>query len=528
MSEETQKAAAIMAVENATGVEFSEDGSMVDSREIKIIRANYNVPMVLIQYIIKNNPRMIRYGGSLFRFNGKHFEFLEEAMVDRLVLNFATKYGAPKIWNYVTSIKRALMATDDIDDIEKLNPSPELINASNCVVNVVTRETFPHDPKFLFDHVLDVAYDPDQTECPNFMKFLNTSLSEEQDTIENAIRIGGYMLYADNKANKFFYFNGPASAGKTTLTDIYCMFFPMRTTKSLVSNISLEKLAKQGFEIEALIYSRLIVCSETKKGYYDAEFLKQLITSDIITINRKFEKPYTFRWTGKMIISGNGMARFNDTSDAVQRRLMILEFKRMFKPQHEVDAISNAAARGVFPQDPTLKDKIIMELPAIFNLFIDGLAKLIKNNFLFIPSKSSQKAMIEFRRDSDTIREYLEDNYVVDYSYQVPLTVIFNNLRTWYMINVQDGKSLRMRSSELSKRIREVFNIEPNGRTKCINRQTNNEEISTTFPLGPREIPLTATEQDEEVQRIFNEIQKEKDKQSPLDFGKVDFDALTK
>lgn len=767
---ETQRdLAELNALKNYTGVDFRTEEEKADPTIRKIIRESFSDPIIIAKYICKDNPYMVRMetpgadgGNILYLYNGKYYDLLTDKDLDAMLMRFCLKYETTKTFKSASIILRALTVYPDIRKVPKMNPFENLICVDNGVVDIYTKELFDHDPKYCFDYALTTVYDVEAKSCPNFIKFLNDALSGEQDTIENIIRLGGYLLDTSCKAEKCFFFDGnggcldkdtyisydvesrgkrinhkggtiemlyerfnnkptargkggyhlrsndknltfyvpsvnennsifknrivdviksgskecfrlttnkgksiiatgthkffngkkyvslkklsagdtvyihnnthfknyvkPArvgykevvvkyhpsnhrkivngyvyyrvkkcrlvveadmnglsyedyvkvlnkcnvktiltlnkkydvhhinhnrtddrlsnlrvmisadhdrlhaaenynkmrfiaipdtireiksvgkretydimclnpynnfianglvvhNSGKSTLINAFTMFFPKRVTRPVVTSLSLDQLSENGFNSADLIYSRFNQCAETKKGYYDAEFLKKMVSGDLITVRRIYSEPFTFNYQGKVILVGNGLPRFNDTSDGIYRRIQIITFRNQYKPQSEIDKIPFAKERRIYPIDTELFDKIKLEASSILNLFINGLIDLRENKYQFNPSRTSVLAMDEFRKDSDTVREFLEDNYTIDMKEQIPLLSVFNDFRKWYMENVQDTKSMKFRSAEMGKRIKEVFGLDSCGRCKFLNYETKKYELLTAYNL---------------------------------------------
>lgn len=491
----------LKSIENATGVDFEDKG--IDKAKAKIIKANVNNPIILAMYIIEDSPTIIRTGGgdstTLYKYNGKCFDYLSSPEIDKICLDFFVKYDITKAWTKINLITRAMRVDGSVKFVENLNPEKDLLNLKNGVLNIKTKEFTKHSSKYYFDHCLDVEYDKDAKSCPNFINFLDSVFSGEKELIENAIRLGGYLLDSSNKAEKFFLWDGDGGSGKSTLLDTYTMFFPERFLKPLVSSISLDILSKEGFEKTDLIHSRFNQCAETKKGYYDAEFLKRMVTGDPISVSRKNQEPYTFRYQGKVVIACNGLPSFTDTSGGVYRRMLIFNFKNQYKDPAEIERM-RGNKENIFPIDRNLKEKIKDEAPLILNLFIEGLLRLREDNYRFLDAESSVKAIKTLRNDSDTAREFLEENYEFDKDSFIALDDIYFHYRDWYKSNVHDG-NLKFRSNEMAKRIKETFNIDSFGRYKFFDKSLGKYVRRTAYNLR-----LLEQETEEVEEKTFEEI----------------------
>ena len=62
-------------------------------------------------------------------------------------------------------------------------------------------------------------------------------------------------------------------------------------------------------------------------------------------------------------------------------------------------------------RDPGLLDKMKKETPAIFNFFLEGLRRLLRNNYQFTRSESAEGSLREYRQKSDTVFYFLSSNY---------------------------------------------------------------------------------------------------------------------
>jgi P4 family phage/plasmid primase-like protien len=274
------------------------------------------------------------------------------------------------------------------------------------------------------------------------------------------------------------------NSGKSTLIDTFSMFFiESMDSRNQITSLSLEELAGNGFDKALLINSRFNTCAETKKGFLDAEEIKKIITGDIVKVREVYSKAVNFRPKTKIVVACNGLPTFKDNSDAIFRRIQIIEFKNQYKSPSDYARIKDAEEKGIYLYDADLLDKIKAEKSAILNLFIGGLLDLKKNNYEFIDSEASYEAMVNFRRGSDTVREFLEDTYEVDKDSEMSLGDIYENYRCWYSFNVSNS-ILKFRKAELGKRVADIFKVKALGRKYVYNNQTQRSEKETMYPIS--------------------------------------------
>lgn len=455
-----------------------------DPERIESIRKQAKDPVMLALYLLQDNSSIISCQETLYIYNGKCYDFISDKDLDKMYLNFCIRYGITAAFKSINIALRALMVYPSIHRIEKMNDYPNLLCVNNGILNIHTKEFIPHSQDYYFDSAINVDYDPTATQAPNFVAFLNRTFNGEQDTIANIIRLGGYLLDTSNAAHKMFMFNGPASSGKSTLIDVFSMFFVQSMdSKNQITSLSLEQIASGTFDKVSLINSRFNQCAETRKGHIESEELKKIISGDIISVSRKFKDPLNFRPKLKIIVACNGLPTFTDTSEGIYRRLIIIEFTNQYKPSHEYSLISEPQEKGIYLRDPHLRSKLFEERSAILNLFIEALVDLKNNNYEFKASASSQNSLTALRRESDSCREFLESNYTIDSKSEITLKELYQDFRIWYRQNVQDQGAIKLRTAEMGKRIKETFGVNSNSRKEVFNNDTQRYERLNTYPL---------------------------------------------
>jgi putative DNA primase/helicase len=295
--------------------------------------------------------------------------------------------------------------------------------------------------------------------------------------------LGGYLLDTSCKAKRMFIFDGSGGNGKSVLIDVFKMFFYAAKLKPQVTALSLSDISGDNFKKSDLITSRVNLCTEEKKGYIDAEEIKKVIDGELISVRGLYKDPITFSPKTKIVIACNGKPTFTDKSDALYRRLVIVKFKNQYKDPEEIKRISMAKERNIYPWDLDLPEKLKLEKSAILNLFLSGLIDLRNNKYQFIQGDDFNKEMADYKRDSDTVREFLEENYEIDFTSERNIQEIYGNYRYWYRNNVQDSSQMKLRANEMGRRIKEVFGLDAIGRKAFKNQETDKFERLSVYNL---------------------------------------------
>lgn len=458
---------------------------MTIEQKMQIVKDNWNDPILLATFLLEECQTIVRCNKALYLYNGKCFDLLSDADLEIMYRDFCVEFGVTKAWKLKGLVLSSFWSDSSIRTIDKMNDYTDLLCLNNGIINIDTREFIPHSDKYYFDSYIAIDYDKSQEDCPVFREYLNNTFSGDDSTITNIIRLGGYLLDTSCAAEKMFLFDGSGANGKSVLINTFQLFF----SEDQISPLSLDTLASTSFSKELLLKSRVNFCAEQKKAYLDSEEIKKIITGDKMEITRKFQISLTFTPKLKIISASNGLPKFNDTTHAIYRRILIIKFKNQYLNETEYAKVKHPETSRVFLKDKTLFDRIKKEKTAIFNLFLDGLVDLRGNNYEFIESGDALEAMLDFKRDSDTVREFLEDNYEVgEEGEYTSLRQIYDHYREWYRYNVQDGSSMKFRKNEMGKRVKDIFGVDSVGQKYIQNPESGSLIRETCYPI--RLIPM--------------------------------------
>jgi P4 family phage/plasmid primase-like protien len=489
-----------------------ESGLTEEEERVRNITNKVTVkdPVMLAMYLVEEYPDIIRCGHgdqqNIYRFNGKCYDIMTDRELEALFLSFVKKYGITMAWKIKNLVLSAFLGDSDVVIVDKMNDYDNLLCLNNGILNIHTKEFIAHSNKYYFDSFVNVDYNPENKDCPVFKKYLKDTFNNDTDTIDNIVRLGGYLLDTSCAAERMFLFDGSGANGKSVLINTFQLFF----SDDQITPLSLEVMASNGFSKELLIRSRVNFCAEQKKAYLDSEELKKIITGDKIEINRKFKLSLSFTPKTKIILACNGLPKFNDTTHAIYRRMILIRFHNQYLNGEEYARVKNPEKTGCFLKDKDMFNKIKQETSAILNLFIEGLIDLRTNNYEFIESSDSIASMMEFKRDSDTVREFLEDNYEVDEGGEgVDLAHVYDHYRGWHRSHVQDSSQMKMRSAEFGKRIKEIMGVTSMGQKYVWNEETQRKERETLYPIKHIVFP-------DDVEAVMTP---EEAKQQGLDFG---------
>ena len=322
-----------------------------------------------------------------------------------------------------------------IKDVRSLSWKPKgfketpkhIIPLNNGVYDLKEKKFKPHSPDYYLMSKIPWNYNPDAN--PGRLLDIINSFVPEDKRID-LLELMAYTLYKGYEYQKFFFLYGRGSNGKSLFTSILTKLLG----KENVSNIPLEDLQESGFAIATLRGKFANIAGEM--NYNDLEsvrLLKQLTGGDIIHADRKYKNPVEFVNTAKLIFSTNYIPKTHDTTDAFYRRVFVIHFPYVFKPNPEIERFIRDSKK---------------EFEGLLYYLIQLLQKLYDRGFKFTNDKSADEMRYEYDRLSNPIIQFIEDYLIKD-----PENFVFK-----YEFNEQLNKWLEKRG--LPKMFKETIGRE--------------------------------------------------------------------
>ena len=243
-----------------------------------------------------------------------------------------------------------LMKTEIFKPDHEFNVGP--VDAVNCVNGELSLvggkwQLLPHNREHYRTTQIPVPYDPG-AKAPRFMQFLSQVFEGDPDISDKILAILemiGYTLMAHCRHERFIILVGSGANGKSVLLSVL---------EALVGKDNLAGVQPSQFDRSfqrAHLHGKLAnIVTEVKQGeVVDDASLKGIVSGEPTTVEHKFKDPFVMRPYATCWFGTNHMPHTRDFSDALFRRALIVQFNRVFKPEH-----GNC--------DPHLKDKLLEDL----------------------------------------------------------------------------------------------------------------------------------------------------------------------
>ncbi len=298
-------------------------------------------------------------------------------------------------------------------DIKDLNANPFIINLRNGLYNVLEDTLTEHTPEYYSTVQLSVAYKP-EADCPLFKKFLLESMDGDQEQVALLQEMLGYFLIPVNAAQKCFVIVGAAGAGKSVLLRV---LNELLLGKENVSNVSWQSLNERFKTAELFGKLANIFADLPTKNIDDNGIFKALVGEDFLTVEKKNKNPFSFQSTARLLFSCNSIPKnYGDRSEGFYRRLIIIRFA------HTVPKAK---------RDPNLLEKFRSEADGIFMFALEGLKRLMNNNYRFSETKVNELELQQYREESDSVLSFLKECCEVDVKYQAGSTELYNAYKAY-------------------------------------------------------------------------------------------------
>jgi len=295
--------------------------------------------------------------------------------------------------------------------IREINANPFIINIKNGLYNLLDDSFREHTPDYYSTVQINANYDP-SARCPQFLSFLSDVLPEsEHDLLQE---IFGYLLIPVNKAQKAFVLVGVANAGKSTLLSIAQ---DILLGSENVSNIPWQGLSDRFNKAELFGKLANIFADLPSKAIDDGGWFKSLTGEDYISGERKGKDPFNFKPYARFLFSCNEMPKnYADRSEGFYRRLLIIRFAK-----------SVAADK----RDPNLRERISCERDGVLLWALEGLKRLISNNYVFSETERTTSELQRYKIESNSALLFLDESSEVGDGFECVREVMFEKYRDY-------------------------------------------------------------------------------------------------
>ena len=353
---------------------------------------------------------------------GKARKYLQHAINSR---------NAPRVMGMMK-----LAANDMVVPAEYLDADPFALNTPGGEVDLRTGKLTPHSidtPYHWCTNITKVAPDNEVNESWRMWhKFLETITCNDNHLTGFLQQVAGMALIGAVYHEGIVIAHGGGRNGKSTffnaLADALGSYAGTIDVKVLTTDRQ-----NKGSALATLRGKRLVIAGELEEHQrLSTSTLKQLASTDKLTIEEKFKQPETVKQTHTLVLFTNFLPRVGSMDNGTWRRLLVIPFNAVISEQ---DSVQNYAE--------TLVEKAG---GAILAWAIQGAVDFIKNGFKLVIPDVVAMATEEYQNRENWLENFIDERCIKEPNARVGARTLYDEYKRW----AQDAGEYVRRETDFS------------------------------------------------------------------------------
>ena len=281
---------------------------------------------------------------------------------------------------------------------------------------------------------LKVRYEPNAPKPERWLGFLSELLEPEDiPTLQEYL---GYCLIPSTKGQKMLLLIGKGGEGKSRIGLVMRSLLGDSMNMTSIQKVENNRFSRADLENKLLMVDDDMDMAALPKTNY----IKSIVTAECkMDLERKGVQSYQSRLYARFLCFGNGaLTALHDRSDGFFRRQIVLTTKD--RPAGRVD-------------DPFLAEKLADEAEGIFLWCLEGLNRLLANNYRFSLSAKARENVETVKRSSNNVIEFLRSEGYIRFRADAEASsrALYEAYKLWCEDNVRKPLSANRLSSELAQ-----------------------------------------------------------------------------
>ena len=387
---------------------------------------------VFCEEFLRDYP-MVTVNNVFFTVNGRvHDENRLKKVIYDHIKYYVTSGVAKKVTNLLDVMRMECCTA-------KLSLYQDRIHVANGTYYL--NGTFSPEKDFCRNR-LPVAYNPDAPQPVTWLHFLSQLL--EPEDILTLQEFMGYCFIPSTKGQKMLMLIGKGGEGKSRIGLVMRSILGDSMNTTSIQKIENNRFSRADLENKLLMVDDDMDMSALPKTNY----IKSIVTAECkMDLERKGVQSYQSQLYARFLCFGNGaLTALHDQSDGFFRRQIVLTTKD--RPADRTD-------------DPFLVEKLMSEMEGIFLWCLEGLHRLLANNYQFTISGQAIENVETVKRSSNNVIEFLQSEGYIRFKAdaQASSKAIYEAYKLWCEDNVRKPMSANRLSSELAQNER-LYNVE--------------------------------------------------------------------
>jgi P4 family phage/plasmid primase-like protien len=276
----------------------------------------------------------------------------------------------------------------------------------------------PHTPRWFSPTCLPYEFDP-AADCPRWRAFLARNLGDDPGKALLLQEWAGYTLLHDTTHQRMLMMVGEGANGKSVVGATFLALLG----EDNVSTVPLEFFGER-FHLVGTLGKLVNLMAEVGEIDRVAEGqLKAFVVGDPIEVEKKYKQAFTARPTARVMLATNNPPRFDDKSDGIWRRVLLLPFTVQIPTEEQVQGMDKPKfwrASG--------------ELPGVLNWALAGLHRL-RTQRRFTAPATCRDSLEQLQADCNPARRFLVAHYEPHPDGHVRKEELYVHYRDWCCTN---------------------------------------------------------------------------------------------
>ena len=281
---------------------------------------------------------------------------------------------------------------------------------------------------------LTAFYNPDAGTPNVWLRFLSELLvPEDVLTLQEYL---GYCLLPTTKAQKMLMLIGKGGEGKSRIGLVMRSILGISMNTTSIQKVEKSEFARADLEDRLLMVDDDMDMSALTKTNY----IKSIVTSECqMDVERKHEQSYQTLLYVRFLCFGNGaLTALHDRSDGFFRRQIVITTKD--RPEGRVD-------------DPYLVEKMVAEKEGLLLWCLEGLKRLVANDYRFTISERSKENIAAIVKDANNIPAFLTSEGYLTFreDSKAATSDLYVAYKEWCEDNAENALSMKSFANYLSQ-----------------------------------------------------------------------------
>ncbi len=373
----------------------NEDGSVSVKKTLNVDNLSAAVSEYIDYFISRvsgaNND-------SLFVYENGVYSPYNDNQIDEIIRRFIPRGMARSA--IIRDVRNLLMCSPGrVIPYEDVNANERYINLKNGIYDLKEDKLIPHTPRLISTIQYNCGYD-ENAEAPTFTKYISDLCTDDEGDVDQTeidllqewtgLILSNIPIYKVKKALILY-----SAAGNTGKTQFLALISHL-IGREYVGGFDLQTLCGKDdrFSTSGLIGKRMNINGDQRSDEIETTSMFKMLTGgDAIKVEPKGKQAFSYKYGGGLLFACNDLPAFStDKGGYMFDRFCIIP----------CDNIIPAERR-----DRGLLDKLKREADGVFTWALEGLKRLIKNDFNFTLCPRSEFALDDYQDRLDSVGEYL-------------------------------------------------------------------------------------------------------------------------